>query len=257
MLRGASHIARELHHRASLLAGLQLARIPDEEGDHDEQHQRRVEDVRRPLVDDKVCLLAHDELHHAIDVPHQHGRRRRVQHIQARLPGHVGPLAGVRAQVGAVAEVEDQAAEDEAGGHQHLQAQAGDHDPASDGGVLGLDLQAAAGGLDVEAEEVAGNEDDGGPARGHEREAGAVHSAHEPRVDHVLRRGEQDGRQEQEEGLQDVRGQGARGVVGCCAGDVADLFDCGEEVVLVAGLAGFERSVGQGEGRKGTYRGRR
>ena len=203
-----------------------LTRIPNKEGDHDQEHQRPVEHVRRPLVLEKIAILTHSKLDDPVNIPHQNSKRRGVQHIQVRLPWNLA--RGTRLDhICSEANIEDQAAQHGGSEYQKLDSQPSHNDVLPDADRIRLGEQSRAVGLDDETDQIAEDEKGGCMARGNERKAAAVEGLDDARIHHVQRCGEEDGRQEQEDGLQDVGYQGACGDGGGCSGDVADYLDWG------------------------------
>lgn len=114
----------------------------------------------------------------------------------------------------------------------HLEDKPSDNNRLADVGGLWVGQKPGTVSLDVEAHEVANDENASGTARRDQRECSAVlDGAHDARIDHVHRGGEEDGREKEERPLQDVEGKGAGHVVGYGAGYVPKYFTCGQDRV--------------------------
>ena len=116
--------------------------------------------------------------------------------------------------------------------------------------ALGLGgLEARAGALDLEAEDVADDEYHGQLVDVDGGVVGCLEQAHDAPEDHVDGGGEEGGGHEGEDGAEDVGAEGLRVFVGDGAADVGADFDC---AILVSGcMLWLSAKV------KGAYRDRR
>ena len=158
----------KFHHRLTRTR-LKLAGIPDVEARHRQQHQYPVEDVRGPLSIQKITILPHHILDHAIDIARYDGQGGHVQHVQAGLPGNI-PNRASRGPKAAEPYVEDHGTGHEDGEHDDLNDQPADDDVFARlravGAAIALGQKSGTGSLDEETDAVAEDEEARRPARG-------------------------------------------------------------------------------------------
>jgi hypothetical protein len=197
---------RQLRHRVPRRQmHLDLTRVPPEEPGHGGQHQHGVEHIQRPLGTEQIPVVPAAVLDNTEDIPDHDEPRRDVQHIQHALPGYMG--ARLRLPAPTEGHVEVQRRDDEDAEHGDL-----DDQPADDDVLARLHAVRPAAGhqpgtraLDQEAEHVAADEDLGQQAgRDHAVPLG-LDGADEPAEGHVEGRCEEDGGEEDEDGLDQVR----------------------------------------------------
>lgn len=240
------------------------------EEDHHGVHQRRVENIRGPLVAQQVTVTAAQILNHPEGAPHKHQEARRHQHHEVLLPRHAAAAVVLAARLAPQAPRPPPPDDEEEAEEDQLHEQA-DHDDVLAEvelalvGLVGRGLRgehAAAQALDQEGQHVAADEDLGEPVGADEREALAARDDDEAAEEHVHGRGEEGGREEDGEGLDDVGGFVVDVFGGDGAGGVADYFDCVWSGLLVDGEAAramgwvFWKTKGW-DWAGGTYRNRR
>lgn len=242
-----------------LLLALHAARELPGVDDHGDEHEEGIKDVQRPLVREEVAVLATNVLNDTDDGSDQNQDAHAVQHVQDFLPSRVGVHGGARG-VATHAQVEDEGGDgeeakeadlDEQTNQNHILGQVG----VLDGRFLGCE-HGASDDLDEEGEDVAHDEEGRQPARGDERGAFTVDAANQTAHDHVDGGGEEGGRDEDQDRLEDEGHELPGSGIGGCAGGITNSFDCGMLVMVNIDL---ERVGEEGKGRTNScyYKGNR
>lgn len=152
---------------------IQLDRVPQEKGCHGESHQRRIKDVRWPLMAQQVSITAHRIFDCSENVSNHNECRGDVEHHHGLAP--IGTCCNLGTLVFAKVRLESHGGENKDGKYDDLQYQAPDDDPWSEcriNVVLSLTghyTKPGAAGLDDETKDIAEHENYGEPAWGNHR----------------------------------------------------------------------------------------
>ena len=232
----------------TVLRLINITRIPPEEDNRHQPHQKAIEHIERPLVPQQIPVLTHGILDHPENTAHHDQRTHHIEHIQILLPPRLDLIA-LPGRRPANAHVEHQSRDAKQAKHDDLDEQAGDNHV-----LARLHVRAVAGGhqargaaLHEERQHVARDEElrePGGPDRG---ERGAADGEDDAREGHVDGGGEEGGGDEDEGVLDDVGHELVGFVVGAGAGGVAYYFDWGGGVSGEKGTGGREGGRWRGE----------
>ena len=211
---------------------LQQARMPHIQKDQNSQHKHRVKHIKCPFVSQRVPVLAHRELNHTKDTPHHNEYAVAIQRIQALLPKPSSLPVLITVAVGnrthtvrlvPIMEHTRRDAEEPKGNHLNHQTT---HDQlfAKLRVFTPLCHEARAAALDKEGEDITDNKYLCQPGHADQTVLFALYGADDAAQDHVNRRGEEDGWEEEKGVLDDVWHEFVGSGVAEAAGYVADEF---------------------------------
>lgn len=170
--------------------GLEIPWVAIPEQDHNNPHQKRVEDIKSPFMTQKITIIAHGELSHTKDRSDHDEQADHVEGVEVGLPGQRGvERLGRRGLLHA--HLEQDRGDDEKPKHDHLDEEADDDDVVAGFCQIANDHHTCGAALNHEGQDIAEDKDLGEPIDADQRVVLPSDGGDDSAQNHVDRGGEE------------------------------------------------------------------